>query len=117
MHSGRFRKAALKSVSAFALILMLSIAVAFAATPARAQDGSSSNSDSGYQDDQVIPNNDMSDPDPGDSGQSMRVPIPGGGDVSVDGPDSDQQESPPSQNWSTDSQQPNSVGGGAADPQ
>jgi hypothetical protein len=116
MHSRNLLGAAIKSASIAALILIFSIALVISATPARAQDDSSQNSDSGYQDEQVAPNTDMSDPDSGDDGQSVRVPIPGGGDVTADGPGSDQQE-PPGQNWSTDSLQPNSVGGGAADPQ
>lgn len=117
MYSRHLLGAAIKSGSIAALILILSVALVISATPARAQDDSSQNSDSGYQDDQAVPNTDMSDPDSGDDGQSVRVPIPGGGDVTADGPGSDSQESPPGQNWSTDSLQPNSVGGGAADPQ
>lgn len=116
MYSRHLLGAAIKSGSIAALILILSVALVISATLARAQD-SSENSDSGYQDDQAVPNTDMSDPDSGDDGQSVRVPIPGGGDVTADGPGSDSQESPPGQNWSTDSLQPNSVGGGAADPQ
>jgi hypothetical protein len=109
--------ARLKFASFGVLIVTLSLSIAIAAAPARAQDDSSANSGSGYQDDQIVPNNELSVPDSSDDGQSVRVPIPGGGEVSAEGPESDQQESPPGQNWSTDSQQPNSVGGGAADPQ
>ncbi len=117
MHSRHLLRAAIKSVSAVALMLILSIALAILATPARAQDDSSQSSDSAYQDAQTVPNTDMSSPDSGDDGQSVSIPIPGGGEVTADGPASDQQESPPGQNWSTDSEQPNSVGGGAGNPQ
>ena len=111
----RFRKAALKSVSATALILMLVLPIA--ATSARAQDYSSPNLNSGYQNDNSIPNTDMSGSNSSDDGQSVSVPIPGGGEVTADGPASDQQQSPLYQNWSTDTQQPNPVGGVPIGPQ
>lgn len=60
----------------------------------------------------------MSAPNPDDDGQSVSVPIPGGGEVTADGPGSEQQDnSQPGQNWSTDSEQPNGVGGGTMGPQ
>jgi hypothetical protein len=117
MYSRSLGKAALESMSAAALILMLSFALIIASTPARAQEDTSQSPSSSYQDDQSVPNSDMSAPDPNDNGQSVRVPIPGGGDVTAEGPGSEQQESPASQNWSTDSAQPNSVGGGTIGPQ
>lgn len=117
MHSRHLLGVAIIRASVAALILILSIALAISARPARAQDDSSQNSSSGYQDEQGAPDTDMSDPDSGDDGQSVSVPIPGGGDVTADGPGSHQSESSAGQNWSTDSLQPNSVGGGAADPQ
>jgi len=111
----RFRKAALKPVAAAALTVMLTFSIS--ATSARAQDYSSPNSDSAYQNDNSVPNTDMSGSNSSDDGQSVSVPIPGGGEVTADGPASDQQQSPLYQNWSTDTQQPNPVGGVPIGPQ
>lgn len=109
------RKAAPEFVAAAALILMLTVSIA--ATLARAQDYSPPNPDSAYQNDNSVPNTDMSGSNSSDDGQSVSVPIPGGGEVTADGPASDQQQSPLYQNWSTDTQQPNPVGGVPIGPQ
>lgn len=52
------------------------------------------------------------DADPGGDGSSVVVPIPGGGEVSAEGPALDMPTPvPPTETWTTQGQTPNSVGG------
>lgn len=114
MHSWKLVAASLGLISA--------IALAVTAIPALAQyDASTMPDTAGYGPDNGASQPDMSgqapDADPGGDGSSVIVPIPGGGDVSADGPAVEPQDNPPpTETWSSQQQAPNSVGGAPTGP-
>ena len=107
---------------AFSAVFGVALGMAIMAAPALAQDypppmpdpGSYAAPPSAAQDGISLP---APDADPGGDGSSVTVPIPGGGEVSADGPALDPQNTPPpTETWTTQGQTPNSVGGAPTGP-